>query len=84
MSIVIRSLAVAAAALVSACASAPEVQSAQARSETKECVAVTGSNLCRKPESGNPNALYSISAEDLRRSGGPITGAKPGNIADGK
>ena len=56
MSIVIRTLALAVAALVSACAASPEAPSAQARNEARECVAVTGSNLCRKPDSGWPGS----------------------------
>lgn len=82
-----RPLAIVLVALLTACASDPAVKVAdnqQESRETKECVKVTGSHLCRKPESGNPNALYSISGEDLRRSGGPITGAQPGAIRDGK
>ncbi len=81
---IIRPLALVLASLLTACASDPAVQVADSSKEAKECVKVTGSNVCRKPESGNPNALYSISGEDLRRSGGPITGAQPGSIRDGK
>lgn len=78
-----RSAMLVCAAVLAGCASAPpEVQTAEAKQPAKECVAVTGSNVCRKPDSGNPNALYSISGEDLRRSGGPITGARPGTTGN--
>jgi hypothetical protein len=70
------------AAFITGCAAAPEVQTAEAKPVAKDCTMVTGSNLCRKTDSGNPNALYSISGDDLRRSGGPITGAQPGRTGD--
>lgn len=71
---------VAAAAALGACSTTPDQEVAAARPPTKECLKVTGSNICQ-PTSGNPNVVYSISGDDLRRSGGPVTGAQPGKIA---
>lgn len=72
----------AAVAVLSACASAPEVQTAEAKPVAKDCIVVTGSSLCKKPGTGNSDPLYSISGDDLRKSGGPITGAQPGRTGD--
>jgi hypothetical protein len=48
----------------------------------KPCLKTTGSNICRAPGTGNMNQVESISGEDLRRSGGPITGARPGTTGN--
>ena len=48
----------------------------------RDCVAVTGTGICRKPGSGNMNHVDTLSGDDLRRSGGPITGAQPGVIKE--
>jgi PBP1b-binding outer membrane lipoprotein LpoB len=80
-------LLIAVACLVGGCASAPAepastVDTAQAQAAAAGCVKTTGSNICRTPGSGNMNVVNSISGEDLRRSGGPITGATPGRTGD--
>ncbi len=77
-----RVAALIAAAFIAGCAATTDVQTAEAKPAAKDCTMVTGSNLCRKTDSGNPNALYSISGDDLRKSGGPITGAQPGRTGD--
>lgn len=68
--------------LLAACAATPpaEQQTASAPEATKECVKSTGSNICRAQGTSNMNNVVTISGEDLRRSGGPITGAQPGTI----
>jgi hypothetical protein len=82
MTLDIRVSALIFATAIAGCAATPEVQTAEVKPAAKDCTMVTGSNLCRKSDSGNPNALYSISGDDLRKSGGPITGAQPGRTGD--
>jgi uncharacterized membrane protein len=73
-----------AVSLLAACAATPpaEQKTAGAPEAGKECVKTTGSNICRAPGTGNMNQVDTISGEDLRRSGGPITGARPGTIGN--
>jgi starvation-inducible outer membrane lipoprotein len=67
------------------CASAPAPAAGQAHSEQQAsatCVKTTGTNICRPTKNGNIDVVNSISADDLRRSGGPVTGARAHGIAD--
>lgn len=68
--------------LIAGCAVPATRDVADASPAIVDCVQVTGTNVCRKPGSGNPNVVNSYSGEDLRRSGAPITGAQPGRIVD--
>jgi hypothetical protein len=66
-------------AALGACASVPPEQAAKAPTEERtDCVKTTGSNICRDGRKGDSNVVWSISGDDLRRSGAPITGATPG------
>jgi hypothetical protein len=78
------SLTLIAAAVFAGCASAPpsDQKTASAAEATQECLRTTGSNICRASGTTNVNQINSISGEDLRRSGGPITGATPGRIGN--
>jgi hypothetical protein len=75
---------IAAVGLLSACAATPPAgeKTAGAPEADKPCLKTTGSNICRAPGTGNMNQVESISGEDLRRSGGPITGARPGTTGN--
>jgi hypothetical protein len=74
----------AAAGLLAACAATPpaEQQTAAAPEASPQCLKTTGSNICRAPGTGNMSTVISISGDDLRSSGGPLTGARPGKIGD--
>lgn len=79
----IRLAAFAAVCILAGCASQPPAtEVASAQPQAKECVKTTGTNICRAQGSGNPNNVNSISGEDLRRSGGPITGPTPGKVSN--
>jgi hypothetical protein len=54
------------------CASAPPADPAAKPQAKAECVISTGSSICRKPGTGSP--VYSISGDELSRSGGSIAG----------
>ena len=70
-------------AVVSGCATPAANDSVVAEQKpARECVAVTGTGICRKLGSGNLSHVDSLSGDDLRRSGGPVTGAQPGVIKD--
>jgi hypothetical protein len=70
-------------AAIGGCAAPADVDKVVAAPQpARDCVAVTGSGICRKKDSGNSNNVQSISGDDLRRTGGPITGAQPGVIVD--
>jgi uncharacterized lipoprotein YajG len=77
-------LATTATLMLAACAATPptDPKTASAPQAGTECVKTTGSNICRASGSGNMNSVDSISGEDLRRSGGPITGATPGRVGN--
>jgi hypothetical protein len=66
-----------------ACASPAPDRVADASSTAKEeCETTLGSRICRKPGSGNVSSVKSVSGDDLRRRGGPLTGPQPGRIGD--
>jgi hypothetical protein len=77
------SMCLALGALVGGCAAPASIDNVVAAPQAaRECVAVTGTGICRKPGSGNSSHVDTISGDDLRRSGGPITGAQPGVLKD--
>lgn len=73
-----------AASVLAACAATPpaDPKTASAPEGAKECVKTTGSNICRAPGTGNMSTVISVSGDDLSRSGGPLTGARPGRVGD--
>jgi type IV pilus biogenesis protein CpaD/CtpE len=79
-----QSLILIAAAVFAGCASAPpsEQKTVSAAEATQQCLRTTGSNICRASDTSGMNQINSISGEDLRRSGGPITGATPGRTGN--
>lgn len=82
MSIAYRTALASSVLAVFAGCAAPGKEEPEQRVAAKDCVATTGSNICRKAGSGNMNSVQSISGEDLLRAGGPLTGAQPGRISD--
>jgi hypothetical protein len=87
MTLVLRLSAVLTTAFLTACASTSPDKMATASAATsatpKEiCEPTLGSRICRKPGTGNINAVQSVSGDDLRRSGGPLTGPTPGKIGN--
>jgi hypothetical protein len=75
------------AAMLAACSStppdqAPPSQQAAAAPKAKECVQVTGSSICRSPDSGNPSLVNAVSGEAIRRSGSSMFGPRGEPIRD--
>jgi len=73
-----------ATSVLAACAATPpaDQKTAGTTEPSPECLKTTGSNICRAQGTSNMNNVVTISGEDLRRSGGPITGATPGKTGD--
>jgi hypothetical protein len=68
--------------LIAGCATQESNGQQTATAARSDCVKTVGSNICRVEGSGNPNAVVSVSGDDLRRSGGPLTGPLPGKTGD--
>jgi hypothetical protein len=60
----------------------PEVHGSAEAKAAADCVKSTGTNICRPAAKGAIDVVNSISADDLRKSGGPITGARPGTTGN--
>lgn len=83
MTIVLRLSALVAAVFLTACASpAPDKVATTSAAPQEVCEPTLGSRICRKPGTGNINAVQAVSGDDLRRSGGPLTGPTPGKIGN--
>ncbi|MGY4828051.1 hypothetical protein ACVNIS_05660 [Sphaerotilaceae bacterium SBD11-9] len=83
MTLVLRLSALMTAAFLGACASPAPDKVASTSAEPREvCEPTVGSRICRKPGTGNTNAVQAVSGDDLRRSGGPITGPQLGTIGN--
>ena len=81
MTLVLRLSALMTALLLTACASpAPDKVAGTSAAPKETCEPTLGSRICRKPGTGNINAVQSVSGDDLRRSGGPLTGPSLGKI----
>jgi hypothetical protein len=70
------------ALLITGCATQESNGQQTATATRSDCVKTVGSNICRAEGSGNPNAVMSVSGDDLRRSGGSLTGPLPGKTGN--